>query len=299
MAQSEDLKATSLARARQARGFGAIIVLSSAFAVLSLLAAAWFTFHERGSDIELNLALACAGVTALAGVAAAMNSYLRYGTPDAFAVAQRERLNAEAPDGQSETEDDGGPVEATARAPVAVIPSDVRSRLASEVRMQDYKANLNLIMGGVGALIAFAVLGFSVFSPPRETGLEFAAVAGARIMLSLTASVFAFFFLTTYRRNLSEIRYFHNELTNVQLRVMALDKFSEITFTDVGRSEAALLKMLSALVETERNFILKKGESTTDLYQKDLDRQEYGSALDLLKKVVREAQAAEATKGKT
>jgi len=59
------------------------------------------------------------------------------------------------------------------------------------------------------------------------------------------------------------------------------------------------LKMLSALVETERNFILKKGESTTDLYQKDLDRQEYGSALDLLKKVVREAQAAEATKGKT
>jgi hypothetical protein len=103
----------------------------------------------------------------------------------------------------------------------------------------------------------------------------------SRISVSLTASVFAFFFLSTYRRNLSEIRYFHNELTNFQARMLAISECAT-----EGDFLAARYEILKLLASTERNFILKKNETTTDLAVKDLDRIEANSLLDTIKALI-------------
>lgn len=172
------------------------------------------------------------------------------------------------------------------------LDRDIVLRLEFEAGAQDRKANLNLALGGLGAVIALAVLGVSVFSPPEASNPQtFWMIAAARGGFSVTASVFAFFFLSTYRRNLSESRYFHNELTNVQSRFAALRLHRELTLHKPDRGDLPLLAMLTELASTERNFILRKGETTTDLHQKDLDRQEHAVLLAALSTMVSQASA--------
>lgn len=93
----------------------------------------------------------------------------------------------------------------------------------------------------------------------------------AKLALSVSANVFAFFFLATYRRNLSEIRYFHNELTNIQTRTLAVYVAAEKML------DKPLADALKALSATERNFVLKKGETTADLTVKGMDKEEVGA----------------------
>lgn len=80
-----------------------------------------------------------------------------------------------------------------------------------------------------------------------------------RILLVIFIEVFAYFFLRLYRDGLSEIKYFQNELTNVESKLAAVE-FSYITNNPDG------LKMaIEALSKTERNFVLEKGQTTVEL----------------------------------
>lgn len=149
------------------------------------------------------------------------------------------------------------------------------SRLSSEIESQNRKANINLGLGTAGAILALILIGVSIYAPPNSRDHSvFWATVMSRGFLSLTASIFAFFFLSTYRRNLSEIRYFHNELTNVESKLLSIEILKDATLVKADRGDGALLHMLQGLSATERNFILRRGESTTDLHQKDMDRQE-------------------------
>ncbi|WP_253377364.1 hypothetical protein [unidentified bacterial endosymbiont] len=80
-----------------------------------------------------------------------------------------------------------------------------------------------------------------------------------RVSLVLFIEVFAYFFLRLYRDGLSEIKYFQNELTNVESKLAAVE-FSFITNNPEG-----LKLSIDALSKTERNFILEKGQTTVEL----------------------------------
>jgi len=77
--------------------------------------------------------------------------------------------------------------------------------------------------------------------------------------LVLLIEIFAFFFLRLYKENLTEIKYFQNELTNIELKMMAV----EVAY--ITNKEKALEEAISALTNTERNYVLKKGETTVEL----------------------------------
>jgi len=80
-----------------------------------------------------------------------------------------------------------------------------------------------------------------------------------RLSLVLFIEVFGFFFLRMYRDNLAEYRNFHTELSNVDLRALALR-------ATVLRDDPETMKsVITGLIATERNFVLKPGESTIDL----------------------------------
>jgi hypothetical protein len=92
--------------------------------------------------------------------------------------------------------------------------------------------------------------------------------------------IFAFFFLRLYRSSLDEVKYFQNELTNVEMRLVALEAALVL-----GHS-GALDTTINQLARTERNSILKKGESTVDLEKLRAENQYTVHLLDRVSKAI-------------
>lgn len=80
-----------------------------------------------------------------------------------------------------------------------------------------------------------------------------------RVLLVVFVEIFAYFFLRLYKNGLSEIKYFQNELTNIESKLTAVE-FSYLT-----RNDDALKFAVEALSKTERNFVLEKGQTTVEL----------------------------------
>ncbi|MGP0152202.1 hypothetical protein [Pantoea ananatis] len=80
-----------------------------------------------------------------------------------------------------------------------------------------------------------------------------------RVSLVIFIEIFAYFFLRLYKNGLDEIKYFQNELTNIESKLAAVE-FSFITSNTDG-----LKTSIEALSKTERNFVLEKGQTTVEL----------------------------------
>ena len=76
-----------------------------------------------------------------------------------------------------------------------------------------------------------------------------------RILLIIFVELFAYFFLRLYRDGLSEIKYFQNELTNIESKLVSVE------FAYITNQTDALKSALEALSSTERNFILEKNQT--------------------------------------
>lgn len=193
-------------------------------------------------------------------------------------IHQREPDIDDDDDGQIEEED----VETEFQVPdsVATLTSErdlfraiyyieqMRERLQRAIESQVRNSNLNLILGILTAGSGISVL----FMLALEAGLpSFGMVEGSfnaakfwgslasRYSLALTIQVFAVFFLLTYRRNLIEIKYFNNELTNIEATIVALKLATSADDT------AARMDALIRLARTERNPILTRDQRTVDL----------------------------------
>jgi hypothetical protein len=68
----------------------------------------------------------------------------------------------------------------------------------------------------------------------------------------------AFFFLNQYRSTLADTKYISNEITNIDLKLLSL---IVVTKSDAPQT-SAISKILQELAKTERNFALKKGETS-------------------------------------
>jgi hypothetical protein len=80
-----------------------------------------------------------------------------------------------------------------------------------------------------------------------------------RIMLVIFVEIFAYFFLRLYKQGLGEIKYFQNELTNVESKLVALE------FAYTSNNETGVNSVIDSLSKTERNFVLEKGQTTVEL----------------------------------
>jgi hypothetical protein len=80
-----------------------------------------------------------------------------------------------------------------------------------------------------------------------------------RISFVVFVEIFAYFFLRLYRVNLDDVKYYQNELSNLEFKALALR--SGFAINDVK----AIKELLTELGKTERNFVLKKGETTPEL----------------------------------
>jgi superfamily I DNA and/or RNA helicase len=137
----------------------------------------------------------------------------------------------------------------------------IKRRLDEELVAVNRRGNLNLSIGAITTVSGLLVLGLTVFE--KYTGpSDYQSIILhylPRISFVLLIEVFAYFFLGLYKASLSETRYFQNELTNVESRYTAL------TVALHRPQELGASATIAALASTERNFLLKAGETTVDI----------------------------------
>jgi hypothetical protein len=103
-----------------------------------------------------------------------------------------------------------------------------------------------------------------------------------RISVVVFIEVFAFFFLRLYKIGLDDVKYYQNELTNVELKLRALSEA-------LKSGEAPTITLvITELAKTERNFVLKKGESTVGLENAKLEGRLFSEAIAKLTQPIRE-----------
>ncbi|WP_323066219.1 hypothetical protein, partial [Aeromonas jandaei] len=136
----------------------------------------------------------------------------------------------------------------------------VRDRLLKEIESLGRRGNLNLVIGVITTIVAVIVLATTVLSGNNQLSTnELIAYYSPRLTLSIFIEIFSFFFLKLYKAGLSEIKYFQNELTNAELKFIAVEK------AIMTNKESSIAEVITELATTERNFKLGKGESTVDL----------------------------------
>ena len=139
-----------------------------------------------------------------------------------------------------------------------------------------------MLFRSIGTLITiFAVITLvynAILAETVQSGLpEIFRAYLPRLSIVVFVQLFGFFFLRLYRVSLSDIKYFQNEITNIQQRWLAL-KYAIIN--DDKESAKIIIDKLSA---TERNFIIKKSETTHDLERLRMDQNDVKELLSSMK----------------
>lgn len=147
--------------------------------------------------------------------------------------------------------------------------NESRSRLSRELEALTRRGNLNLALGAITTVLGLVLLGFSVFAEVSEVKDTWSFIShfAPRFTLVVMIELFAYFFLSLYKTSLAEIKYFQNELTNVEAKQVALRAAIEF-------GEPAMVgDILSKLATTERNHILSKDQTTVELEKARIDRE--------------------------
>lgn len=134
-----------------------------------------------------------------------------------------------------------------------------RSRLNQEIFELGRRGNINLIIGVITTGLAVYILASTVLNKDMAfTAETLISSFVPKLSLSLFIEIFSFFFLKLYKAGLTEIKYFQNELTNVELKFVALE--NSIRLKEIESVKDVIL----SFSHTERNFILEKGQNTIE-----------------------------------
>ncbi len=143
--------------------------------------------------------------------------------------------------------------------------------------------NLNLIIGLIITIVSISLLlkFFILDHEPKQTE-DLVFYYASRFTVVVSIEIFSLFFLKLYSANLSEIKYFQNELSNVESKIIALK-----TAMLVEQPEL-IAEVVKELVKTERNYILKKDETTVDLERTKLEKEDNKHLLDSITQIIKD-----------
>lgn len=141
------------------------------------------------------------------------------------------------------------------------------SRLSNQILVLGSRANLTLIVGVFFCCGGLFAIWYSFFSDyTKQDGdisvsaawVDLAKVYAPRLSLVLIIEIIDFFFLKLYRATFMEIRYVQNEITNVEMKLIALN-------VAILHQARVLDDVIETLVKTDRNFIIDKGQTTVEI----------------------------------
>lgn len=160
---------------------------------------------------------------------------------------------------------------------------NINQRINFEISRLTKSANINLVFGSITTLIAIGFLAYEVLYKEINFKELIPLLSHyiPRVAIVIFVEIFAFFFLKIYKANLADIKYFHNEKTNVDLKLVAIKAAIET------RNETIMQTVIQELSKTERNFILKQGESTIELEKSKIDVSSDKNVIDALRDLLK------------
>lgn len=219
-------------------------------------------------------------------------------------VSQLNEISTQTKVEPTEIKKDSQSIEAVAEQPfitqlsgtsriVALRFDEARARLSSQIANLNRRGNVNLLIGIAISLTGMLVLVQFIYAQSHLFPADWQANhTEDQLMRSITLymiaflprlsfvfiiELFAYFFLKLYKASLSEVKYFQNEITNMEAKHFAL-----LVATEQQENATAISKVVDSMVETERNHILEKGQTTVDLEMARIERK---SLSDTLKNV--------------
>ena len=138
------------------------------------------------------------------------------------------------------------------------LHEDTLRRLRRELSAIRRRSTLNLVVGIWFAIVGIAFLIYVTFSSLTDGELSITGLV-QRISIVVVVELFAYFFLRLYGTTVADTRFFQNELTNVEQKFIALEIAAH------SDDRGAITRVISTLTQTERNFILEKGQTTVSL----------------------------------
>lgn len=156
----------------------------------------------------------------------------------------------------------------------------IEERLLSEIKAVGKRSNLNLIIGSVVALIGLGLLLWFVFDV-HDNKLEGWKLLNAflpRLSIIIIIEMFSYFFLKLYRESMDRIRYYQNELTNIETKKTAI-----LVACMVENDNEHKKSLIENLISVERNIFLKKGETTIELEKIRMDNSFGNNVLKYIK----------------
>lgn len=159
----------------------------------------------------------------------------------------------------------------------------IQQRLYMEISKLSLRANLNLAIGSATTIVAILILYLTVGSqtPNFDSISNSLSFFIPRISIVIFIEIFSFFFLKLYRTNLSDIKYYQNEMTNVEFKLLALK--SAFAKDDLDSIKSVIINFSTI----ERNFILKKGESTVEVEKSKIDLDSENSWKEIVKEALK------------
>jgi hypothetical protein len=141
-----------------------------------------------------------------------------------------------------------------------------RQRLLDEAIRIDKISRRNLVIGVVFSFIALVTLASPLISgllqaspEPVDSGVIpwITHYYLPRFAIGLLLQFVGFFFLRLYVANELDLKHNKNEITNIELRMMGLQ------LAKAAGDAASRKEVIKSLMNTERNFVIKKNEKTT------------------------------------
>lgn len=176
---------------------------------------------------------------------------------------------------------------------VLSFASEFRDRMVRETERLSGRANTNLFIGSITSIIGIAILGYTlVGGAPEDIVLtkenltvqiaQYSLEYMPKLTLVIFIEIFSYFFLRLYKSSLEDIKYYQNELTNIDSDISAL------RLSLLVNDSASIKKVLEKLLSTERNFVLKKGDTTVQLEVARTEAQKSSEALKMFEGLFKE-----------
>lgn len=154
-------------------------------------------------------------------------------------------------------------------------------RLYSEIKSLAKRGATNLSLGiAIGGTGLVALLFFVLsINYTGSTDIGFIYHFAPRISFVILLETFSYFFLRLYKTSLEEIKYYQNELTNIE------QKFAAAIFSMDLKNPCITKEVIAEILKTERNFILKKGETTVEIEKEKIGDKNILSILNVVSKI--------------
>lgn len=152
---------------------------------------------------------------------------------------------------------------------------EMKERMLREISDLRLRANLNLLIGMSITIFGIYLLWSTISIVDSSQLLRSLANDGAesnykfikslflplipRMSLVIFIEIFAYFFLRLYKNGLSEIKFFQNEMTNIESKIISLKTAQLYNHTEAFKLASENLS------KTERNFLISKSQTTVEL----------------------------------